>query len=230
MAWDKDVPAGSLRVNQLDDALRTQNAALETAIDAEHGFATGGNQTGQHSFPRGSTAAREAVKGNANSTPARMFLVDDIRAGQYVPFAHDDVSEEWIAIVPGDPVVRRNENQDWVLAQYSTALALTKTANTPPTPDDLDYSILGSNFFTVILTNDSLLNNPTDALGTGKMVHFTIQVTQNGAGGHEVTYDSNYLPAFGGQPDIDPDAGATSLLHVTRLTDGSLVYRVEYIS
>lgn len=228
MAWDKNVPAGSLKVNQLDDALRTQNAALETAVDAEHGFATGGNQTGQHKFPIGTTAAREAVKGNANSTAGRLFLVDDIRSGELVPFSHDDVTEEWLAIVPGDPVPRRNENQDWILTQYSTALAATNTPNTPPTPDDLDYDILGSNFFTHILINDTLLANPTDTLGSGKMLHYTLQLTQNGTGGHVVTYDSNYVAAFGVQPDVNPTAGSTSLIHITRLTNGSLVYRVEY--
>jgi hypothetical protein len=227
MAWDKNVPAGSLKVNQLDDALRTQNAALETAIDAEHGFVTGGNQTGQHSFPRGTTAAREAVKGNSNSTPGRLFLVTDNRTGEYVAFAHDDVTEEWIAITPGDPVTRRNEVQDWIVTQYATALAITIT---PGTPDDLDYNIRGSNFFTAILVGDSILNNPTDTLGSGKMLHYTIQVTQNTPGGWVLTYDTNYLPAFGAQPEVDPAAGATSLIHITRLTNGSLVYRVEYIS
>lgn len=227
MAWDKDVPAGTLRVNQLDDALRTQNAALENALDEEHGFATGGNQTGQHKIPKGSAAAREAVKGNVNSTAGRLWLTDDERAGQYVPYAHDEVTEEWLAIVPGDSVARRNESQDWIVGQYATALSLT---NTPGTTDELDYDITDANFFTHILINDTLLNNPTDALGSGKMVHYTLQLTQNGTGGFELTYDSNYVAASGAQPPINPDAGATTLIHITRLTSGFLVYRVEYLS
>lgn len=48
MAWDKDKPAGSEALSDSDDLIRANNAAIETAIDQDHDFTTGGTQTGKH--------------------------------------------------------------------------------------------------------------------------------------------------------------------------------------
>jgi hypothetical protein len=48
MAFDKNKPAGSTPLNQSDNQIRDNNAALEAAIAQDHDFATGGNQTGKH--------------------------------------------------------------------------------------------------------------------------------------------------------------------------------------
>jgi hypothetical protein len=51
MTWDKDKPQGSTKIRYGDDAIRANNAALESAFSEGHEFATGGNQTGKHTTP-----------------------------------------------------------------------------------------------------------------------------------------------------------------------------------
>ena len=46
MAWDKTLPDGAVDIAVGDDKIRLNNAAIETAIDLEHQFVTGGLQTG----------------------------------------------------------------------------------------------------------------------------------------------------------------------------------------
>jgi len=46
--WNKANPAAGIAANTLDNHIRTNQDALETAIDNEHDFATGGTQTGIH--------------------------------------------------------------------------------------------------------------------------------------------------------------------------------------
>lgn len=48
MVWDRNEPTGAREVSAVDNYLRDNQAALETALDAEHSFATGGTQTGEH--------------------------------------------------------------------------------------------------------------------------------------------------------------------------------------
>ena len=49
--WDKDKPQGSTKIRYGDDAIRDNNAALESAFSEGHDFATGGGQTGKHTTP-----------------------------------------------------------------------------------------------------------------------------------------------------------------------------------
>ena len=69
MSWDKNKPAGSDLVPDVDDEIRTNNDALETALNLEHDFSTGGGQTGKHKFPVGTTANRPAA-----SIAGRIYL------------------------------------------------------------------------------------------------------------------------------------------------------------
>ena len=65
MAWDKNMPSGTTTLlPDVDDRIRENNAALETALNAEHEFVTGGEQTGYHKFPSGNTADRPAAGHN----------------------------------------------------------------------------------------------------------------------------------------------------------------------
>jgi len=46
--WNKALPADNTVFRVADDLIRANNDAIETALDAEHYFATGGTQTGAH--------------------------------------------------------------------------------------------------------------------------------------------------------------------------------------
>ena len=61
MAFDKSLPKGTDKIRDSDDMIRANNAALEDAIGQEHYFITGGDQTGYHKFPFGTTAERPAA-------------------------------------------------------------------------------------------------------------------------------------------------------------------------
>ncbi len=47
-AWDKDKPAASTSLRSSNPEMLANNAALETAFDAQHDFTTGSTQTGDH--------------------------------------------------------------------------------------------------------------------------------------------------------------------------------------
>lgn len=223
MAFDKDQPAGSLQVRQVDDAIRTNNTALETALDSEHEFATGGNQTGHHQFVR---ASKASITGTALTTTAdgRLLFANTEISGVLTPYVVE--SNLLVPVGPYDPWTRRTVNQDWTAAQYATRTAITP-AGGPPL--EFSWSLLTKNFFTATLTGDTIIKNPTDTLGASVMGSWTIQLLQNGTGGYVVTFDTAFLPAFGAQPAVDPAANSYTLLHITRLAKAApnLVYTVQ---
>ena len=48
MAWNKGKPVNGRKAKYIDDDIKANNDALETAIDQDHDFTTGGTQTGKH--------------------------------------------------------------------------------------------------------------------------------------------------------------------------------------
>jgi hypothetical protein len=46
--WDKGQPGVGIKAKDLDDLIRTNNTALEAAIDSDHEFVTAGDQSGKH--------------------------------------------------------------------------------------------------------------------------------------------------------------------------------------
>lgn len=70
MAWDKDLPNGGYTLRRSDNDIRDNNDALESALDNEHAFATGGAQTGYHTQGSGraffqATAPSTRIDGTA---------------------------------------------------------------------------------------------------------------------------------------------------------------------
>jgi hypothetical protein len=50
MSWDSGKPEAGIAANLLDNRIRTNNEALEAAIDQDHDFTTSGTQTGKHNM------------------------------------------------------------------------------------------------------------------------------------------------------------------------------------
>ena len=88
MSWDKNKPAGSDLVPDVDDEIRTNNDALETALNLEHDFSTGGGQTGKHKFPVGTTANRPAA-----SIAGRIYLNTETNS------IERDTGTDWVDII-----------------------------------------------------------------------------------------------------------------------------------
>lgn len=212
MVWDKNAASGSLKVNQFDDAVRTNSDALETALDAEHDFTTGGTQTGQHHFSRDTNATQTTAA--SSSVDGRLLFTTDDRSGERVPYVVE--SGALVAVTPAAPVPRTDEVQDWTAGQYGSVVDVTPGAGTPKT---FDWDLADGNFFRATIDANTIINNPADALGTDEMGQFTIQLTMDGAGGHTITFDTKLLPAFGAQPAVNSGSSEITLIHVTRLAE-----------
>lgn len=223
MVFDKNRPLGSTPISQGDNLHRENYAALETALDAEHDFTTGGTQTGQHHFPVDTLAAVSAL--GTSSVDGRLLFADNVIASARVGYVVDATA--LYPIVPPDPWVKRDATQNWTVGQYGTRTAVTP-AGGPPL--EFAWVLTDANFFTATLTGNTIIKPPTDALTTARMGSWTIQLLQDGSGGHTVTFDTAaFLPANGAQPAVDPAANSYTLIHITRLakTAPNLVYTVQ---
>jgi len=103
MAWDKDKPAGTTDVSQVDNDIRDNNAALETSLGQEHQFAPG-DTGGEHLEGSGrawvDVAANLALRDSARG---RLFIETDTNTMRY-----GDAAGVWRELSP-----RRN------VAKYS---------------------------------------------------------------------------------------------------------------
>jgi len=112
MAFDKSLPAGNDKIRDSDDMIRDNNEALEDAINAEHYFATGGDQSGIHKFPIGDTASRPTAgyagrlyintetkqpeyDTGSSWQPAAHSLNPDVPSGSKMVFYQDTAPTGW---------------------------------------------------------------------------------------------------------------------------------------
>lgn len=224
MVWDKNATSGALKVNQYDDAHRELNDSLETAIDLEHDFTTGGTQTGQHHFLRGTTAAQTTKA--SSSVDGRLLLANDVRSGERTPYVVE--SGALVPVTPGTDVPRIDEAQDWSAGQMGGVVAMTKSVGTGAGGiDELEWDLDGGNYFNATLTDDSIINNPSNNTG-GQCSTYTIDIAQDGTGGHVLTFDTNFRAAYGAQPALLSGATKRSVLSITKLSDGLLLYSVVH--
>lgn len=78
----------------------------------------------------------------------------------------------------------------------------------------------------VTLDQDSVLNNPLyPILGT-----FVLEVTQDGTGGWELSFDSDYIFPGGTPPTITPAIGAVDILTFMSTTAGIVVVQTPNVS
>lgn len=217
MVWDKTRPSGSAKINTLDNLLQDNNAALETALDLEHTFQTGGTQTGRHQFGVGTTAARFSPTG---LTGAVYFNTDRV-AGEVVI----DVSNAgvWVETDYGLTDV----SQKWTETQYTTYVDFT--VDTVPTPYEANWDATAGNFRKLDMTGNTIINNPSPALPAQSGASFVFQINQ-GAGGHSLTFGTDFVEQWGAQPDVNQGAGTNSFVYVTLRRDGKYVYSVSHNS
>lgn len=111
------------------------------------------------------------------------------------------------------PVALLGKAQTFTKAQTVSPSALTYGANV-----SVDASL--SNTFTLTLTGDAQLDNPTN-LVDGQVIRF--RVLQDGVGGHALTFDTAYDFGDGPAPDFTTMT-ADKLGIVTAVSDGSRLY------
>lgn len=118
MAWDKNSPAPGIKAKVLDDLIRTNNDALETAIDNEHDFTTSGTQTGDHA--QGS---------------ARCFFTDT------APATRVDGSS-FIVTDNGSLWIKTDDNAFYLMTDYDEVVAADKWT---PVSTEIIATLLASN-------------------------------------------------------------------------------------
>jgi hypothetical protein len=226
MVWDKTIPDGSKKLHNIDDDLRANADALETALNTEHRFATGGTQDARHKFGVGADAARTAAIPSPTSGNLWLNDVQYATYGYYVGQVYDGAA--WADLGPNDPdIVRHDEANNWTAGQASTYQTPTVT---PGPPDQWDWSVNTGTYWHKLTTANVQLNNPTGALFTsGNGGYWMISILNDGVGSHAITFGSAYVPAWTSQPDLNPTASAYTFVHLTLRQDAKLVYTIEWV-
>lgn len=213
MAWDKNVPEGATtQVNLVDDAIRVNNAALETALDAEHNFATGGAQTGRHQFGFGTTAARDAIADLLIDGALWIATGGSIPAGFAELQVRDQSGLQWLDASGRQFLQLAN---DWLAGQYSSYVTLATSGAVASDWAD-------SNFFRSTLTGNITLSNPTNKPAAGKGGTWIYEFIQGGAGGYTLTLGGQFKTQLGFTPVLSTAVGAVDVLVCTLLGNGDI--------
>lgn len=213
MAWDKDVPAGSTKVSASDDLIRANQAAIETAVDQEHAFATGGTQTGRHSFDIDTEANRDAASPAYEN--GGIFFATDVRSGFDVLQVRDGGTFENVDVEPLDgsslPTLPRvNAQSKFTVCQFATWETLTI-----PGSGLVAVDLATSPRKTVTLTKDIGFVNPTNAV-TDNATSVIIDLVQDGTGGWAVSWSSNYK-SVSGSVQVATGAGERTLISIQQM-------------
>jgi len=196
MVWTKTLPLGTKAGNLLDNDIRDNNEALEAAVDAEHVFASGEDQTGKHKFAVEDEATRD---GDSDYVAGSLSITTDTVSGEYVlTFAIDDEGIEWHT--PLDAFL--NNANDWVLGQYHTTTEIaTVGANIASVWTE-------ANIFKITLTVNATLDDPTEMPDTGtKSGVWYYIITQ-----HSTAVTLGFGAKFKGSPVISDQDDSVNVL------------------
>ncbi len=214
MAWDKTKPDGSVTtVNLVDDQIVVNNAALETAIDAEHYFATGGVQTGRHKFGFGTAAARDAISDLQKD--GTLWILKDaptIPAGFGELVMRDQTGAQWLDCSGRVFLGLANK---WTKAQRAGYVTLATTGAIAS-----DWA--ESNFFKSTLTGNITLSNPTNKPAADDGGTWVYEFTQDGTGTRTLTLGTQFKTTLGLSFALSADPGAIDLLVCTLLSAGNI--------
>lgn len=204
MAWDKDLPSGSNSIAQLDNDVRANNAAAETALDLEHRFATGGNQSGRHTFVVDTTANIGAL---ADVDTGSIALSTDERTGKLSLMAYRSGAFEAVDSGVTD-ICRLDEVGNFTGALHTAWSVLTISASA--------VSIDAATFpYKAVVANQNFtISNPDGISALATSILLAIQM--DGTGGHTISFGSAYR-APGGVVPIDTTANAQTLLYLTKM-------------
>lgn len=224
MAWDKDLPDGDVGIDLGDDAIRANNAAAETAFDLEHRFATGGNQSGRHTFVQDTTVNLDAL---SDTDAGSIGFSTDERSGYYVGMIHDGSNFESMDVEPvdgsGNPTLPR-VNAPSKFTRLQWALVYNATGDiVSATPDTLEIDLEQGPFQYATLTNDTLITGVSSAGNqSGYSTTLFLEVIQGGGGGHLVTFNSPspFIAPYGVAPIVNQLSGYRTVLQFTKSHDG----------
>jgi hypothetical protein len=218
MTWDKAKPDGNLSIALGDDDIRTNNDALEPALDFEHGFATGGVQTGRHKFSLDTKANIDVQSGPLTGSIA--IATDPRPNGSLVHYT----GTAWVYTDIGvGNVAYVDEVGDWTAMQNSTWLQVVPAASLIA----VDASLSAAQYATI--SGNITISNPTNTVA-GSAASIMLEITM-GAGSLTISWGNNYHAANGAAPVFGDSNGDINVFLLSRLQAGTwLVTSVSDIS
>lgn len=220
MTWDKNNPPGNTKISIGDNSIRDNNAQIETAVDQEHAFATGSTQTGRHSFDIDTEANRALASPSYEN--GGIFLATDVRTGKLVLQAKDGGTFENVDVEPGGatPTLPRLDSQSkFITCQFATWEEITPAAGTPMT---LAVDFQNSPLQYASISADTLIQNPIGNLPLPNGTIVTFDLIMDPAGGHQITWGSDYR-AVGSFVSIDTSSGGRTLLTFVYNAEGKTI-------
>ena len=225
MVWSKDLPDGTKALNLGDNDIRANFTALEDALDLIHYFATGGSQTGLDKSMSGSTSTRNSTI----TSPAlgnHWLNTSNLSSHGFLVLQRYD-GADWIDVGPYSLVPYLADANVWTGANVETYTALTEAGGGPG--NTWDWVLNTSTAWKGTLDDDTILNNPTGSLiAADRRCSVVVQVTQDAAVARTLTFGTNLLPAWGGQPAVNQTLSAITFIHMTLRSDQKWIYSVEY--
>ena len=214
MAWDKTLPDGTLSIAQGDDDIRENNDSLEIALDLEHRFTTGGNQSGRHVFYYGTSAG---VAGLADVDDGSIAFEESSR-GAGNPVLRVREGGVWRQLDVAQDVARLDEANDWSAPNNFEWVSVTPAAGTP---DTLAVDLTLSSYKYATISGDTEISNPSGAVA-GYAQNVLLQITNSGAG-HTITWGSAYRAPNGVAPIYDDSDAAVNIFSLTILQTGGVL-------
>lgn len=212
MAWDKNLPSGGADIAQGDDAIRANNAAIETAVGAEHEFSTGGDNSGRHKFGSGDNATRNGI---TTWVDGSIWFNTQVRSGAICLQRWNGAA--WVDLdLFQSSLPRVNEQSTYSVTQWGTWASVTPAAGTP---DTLAIDLSASAYKRATIVGDTLISNPTNALSASSGCTCILQLTMSGAG-HVITWGSNYRTPGGVTPAISSGNGDVTLVYIQSVYNG----------
>lgn len=185
MAWNKDLPSGTVALNLGDDAIRANNYAIEAAFGQEHEFTTGSTQSGYHTFLHDTEAN---IAATYTASGAFAFATDATGYTDPVPYFYDGTS--WYHGLTEETLTIPN---DWTAGQYCSTNTLTSGANIASDLED-------SQMFYLDLSHNGQLDNPDNTPGASKGGAWFYVIQQAAGGPWQTTYDTDFV----GAPVLSP--------------------------
>ena len=228
MVWNKDLPDGSDDIADGDDDIRTNNDALETALDAEHGMATGGNQSGRHKFPYDDLATLNALSPvplfNDPSSGVGFASIALATTPRNPNLVYWDGSEFLPVDVGTGDVARIDERSQFTRPSVAMFEDATLSLGTGPGGiDEIDIDLNGDRpALRATITGDTIINNPSNNVAGGSMT-ILLELTMDGTGGHTITFGTSYrAPGGTVSPPIGTAAAAVTHVYLTTMNAGGV--------
>ena len=211
MAWDKNLPNGGADIAQGDNSIRDNNAALETAINAEHEFSTGGVNSGRHKFGSGNNAARNAI---TTWVAGSVWFNTEVRAGSICLQRYSGSAWVNLDIFDAD-VPRLGEQSVFTVAQFAQWAQVVPGAGSP---DTLAIDLANSPKKYATIVGDTIISNPTNPVSSCG-TNIELDLTMSGAG-HVITFGNEYKFIGGITPAIASSNGAKTKVFISSLQSG----------